>query len=346
MLAISDLPAAVLCFRRPDPRDPLPPSSRSLVPRRVTFEVMAVLSLFVQHDDPAAHRGARDVSQARDGQMPFPSVLCRLTRDHVPYVTVILGLVIGFLFIVWTGLLTVLLSMTAILWADGYAVLVAVLIYGKQRGMQRARPFTNGRFSAIFDWVAVIWSVIICVILIKLNPKDVGWGFLGTIVIRLLLYFILIPKSRRGVLRDVRPEAEVIEHESTAWSDSRPGANEDRLLLGCDVGTSAVKTVLMAAGGDLLARANAEHAMHHPRPGWAENNPDDWYQGLAHTVGGSSAMRRFPLNAWRRSAWSPSANRWYWSTSRERRCARRSAGPIAVPGPRRERSRIGSVAAG
>jgi xylulokinase len=69
-------------------------------------------------------------------------------------------------------------------------------------------------------------------------------------------------------------------------SDSRPGADEDRLLLGCDVGTSAVKTVLMTAGGDLLARRSAEHAMHHPRPGWAENNPDDWYQGLAHTIRG------------------------------------------------------------
>ena len=181
-----------------------------------TFEIFAVLSLFVNMMILQLTAARVMWSQARDGQTPFPSVLCRLTRDHVPYVTVILGLVIGFLFIVWTGLLTVLLSMTAILWAAGYAVLVAVLIYGKQRKMLPAHPYTNGRFGTIIDWVAVIWSVIICVILIKLNPKDVGWGFLGTIVIGLILYFVLIPKSRRGVLRDVRPEAEVIEHESTA----------------------------------------------------------------------------------------------------------------------------------
>ena len=51
----------------------------------------------------------------------------------------------------------------------------------------------------------MIWSVVICVILIKSNPKDIGWGFLGTIVMGLLLYFILIPKSRRGILKTCVP---------------------------------------------------------------------------------------------------------------------------------------------
>jgi xylulokinase len=69
-------------------------------------------------------------------------------------------------------------------------------------------------------------------------------------------------------------------------SEPPPGADEDRLLVGCDVGTSAVKTVLMTPGGDLLARRSTEYEMHHPRPGWAENNPDDWYRGLAITVRG------------------------------------------------------------
>jgi amino acid transporter len=155
-------------------------------------------------------------SQARDGQMPFPRVMCKLSKDHVPVVTVTLAAVIGFLFIVYTGLLTVLLSMTAILWAAGYAVLVAVLIYAKRRKMLPERPFSNGRFSPLVDWVALIWSVAICVILIKSNPKDIGWGFLGTIVIGLIMYFVLIPRSRRGVLRDVRPESEVLQHEMTA----------------------------------------------------------------------------------------------------------------------------------
>jgi amino acid transporter len=181
-----------------------------------TFEICAVLSLFVNMMILQLTAARVMWSQARDGQMPFPRLMCRLTKDHVPITTVIVAAVIGFLFIVWTGLLTVLLSMTAILWAAGYAVLVAVLIYAKRRKMLPERPYTNGRFSTIVDWVAVLWSVAICVILIKSNPKDVGWGFLGTIAVGLILYFVLIPKSRRGILRDVRPEEEVRRHEMTA----------------------------------------------------------------------------------------------------------------------------------
>ena len=56
------------------------------------------------------------------------------------------------------------------------------------------------------------------------------------------------------------------------------------VLIGCDIGTGAVKTVLSSSDGTLLARSAAEHPMHHPRPGWAENDPDDWYRGLSRTI--------------------------------------------------------------
>jgi amino acid transporter len=177
------------------------------------FEICAVVSLFVNMMILQLTAARVLWSQARDGQMPAPRLLLRLSKDHVPYVTVIIAALIGFLFIVWTGLLTVLLSMTAILWAAGYAVLVAVLIYAKGRDLLPERPFSNGRWSLIVDWVAVVWSVAICVILIKSNPKDVGWGFLGTIVVGLILYFVLIPSSRRGVIKDVRSDAEIREQE-------------------------------------------------------------------------------------------------------------------------------------
>jgi xylulokinase len=60
--------------------------------------------------------------------------------------------------------------------------------------------------------------------------------------------------------------------------------DDSPLLLGCDIGTSGVKTILSTAEGTLLARSVAEHAMHHPRPGWAENDPDDWYLGISRTI--------------------------------------------------------------
>ena len=62
------------------------------------------------------------------------------------------------------------------------------------------------------------------------------------------------------------------------------GAAEGPVLVGCDIGTGAVKTILASCDGTLLARSSAEHPMHHPRPGWAENDPDDWYRGLSRTI--------------------------------------------------------------
>jgi hypothetical protein len=111
----------------------------------------------------------------------------------------------------------VLLSMVAILWAAGYAVVIGVLIYAKRRRLLPARPYSNGRWSHLVDWTALIWSLAFCAILIKQNPKLVGGGFAGTIAIGIFLYFVMIPKSRRGILRDVRSadEVQASEVEST-----------------------------------------------------------------------------------------------------------------------------------
>ena len=52
------------------------------------------------------------------------------------------------------------------------------------------------------------------------------------------------------------------------------------LLAGLDVGTSSVKGLLVAAaGGEVVARVEVEHALSTPRPGWAEQDPEDWWTG-------------------------------------------------------------------
>jgi len=63
-----------------------------------------------------------------------------------------------------------------------------------------------------------------------------------------------------------------------------PTEDEGVLLIGCDIGTSAVKTILTSETGRLLSHCVAEHTIHHPRPGWAESDPEDWYRGVAATV--------------------------------------------------------------
>jgi xylulokinase len=61
-------------------------------------------------------------------------------------------------------------------------------------------------------------------------------------------------------------------------------ADDGPVLVGCDIGTGAVKTIVTSCDGALLGRAATEHRMYHPTPGWAENDPDDWYRGLVQTV--------------------------------------------------------------
>jgi xylulokinase len=54
----------------------------------------------------------------------------------------------------------------------------------------------------------------------------------------------------------------------------------DTFLLGIDVGTSFVKAALVTPTGRTVAQAQAAYPLHHPRPGWAEQDPEDWWQGV------------------------------------------------------------------
>lgn len=47
--------------------------------------------------------------------------------------------------------------------------------------------------------------------------------------------------------------------------------------LGIDIGTSGTKTLVMTARGRVLAAATADHGISAPRPGWSEQDPDDWW---------------------------------------------------------------------
>ena len=50
--------------------------------------------------------------------------------------------------------------------------------------------------------------------------------------------------------------------------------------LGIDLGTSAVKVVILGDDGLALARASRPYPTHAPRPGWAEQTPADWWQAV------------------------------------------------------------------
>src|SRR2546425_2627655 len=55
-------------------------------------------------------------------------------------------------------------------------------------------------------------------------------------------------------------------------------------LLGIDIGTSGTKTLLISEDGRVLASASREYPLSTPRPGWAEQEPEDWWQATCATV--------------------------------------------------------------
>jgi len=58
----------------------------------------------------------------------------------------------------------------------------------------------------------------------------------------------------------------------------------ERALVGLDVGTSSVKGVAIGEGGEVLAVAEAEHPLSTPRPGWSEQDPEDWWRGTQRVL--------------------------------------------------------------
>lgn len=54
--------------------------------------------------------------------------------------------------------------------------------------------------------------------------------------------------------------------------------------LGIDIGTTGTKTLLIDAAGNVVCEANATYPMEQPRPGWTQQNPDDWWNATVATV--------------------------------------------------------------
>ena len=52
-------------------------------------------------------------------------------------------------------------------------------------------------------------------------------------------------------------------------------------LLGIDIGTSGTKTLICDEDGQVLATALGEHPISTPKPGWSEQDPEDWWQATA-----------------------------------------------------------------
>ena len=48
--------------------------------------------------------------------------------------------------------------------------------------------------------------------------------------------------------------------------------------IGIDLGTSAVKLLLVDEEGSITSTVSKSYAVEYPRPGWSQQNPADWWE--------------------------------------------------------------------
>ena len=53
-----------------------------------------------------------------------------------------------------------------------------------------------------------------------------------------------------------------------------------KLLLGIDIGTSACKVAVFDEDGKVLAQANRDYPVYYPKSGWAEQDPEEWWDAI------------------------------------------------------------------
>ena len=53
-----------------------------------------------------------------------------------------------------------------------------------------------------------------------------------------------------------------------------------KYLIGLDVGTSGAKCIIADSDGKVVASSTQEYPLYTPKPGWAEQNPEDWWNAV------------------------------------------------------------------
>ena len=62
-------------------------------------------------------------------------------------------------------------------------------------------------------------------------------------------------------------------------------SGSDSYALGIDFGTESCRAGVFDLSGRCLAAEATNYELAHPRPGWAEQDPDEWWSALVTSVG-------------------------------------------------------------
>jgi xylulokinase len=71
--------------------------------------------------------------------------------------------------------------------------------------------------------------------------------------------------------------------------------NRDGLLIGLDVGTTGARAIAIDLSGAVVAAEAAEYPMATPRPGWTEQDPEDWWAASRLVLGRVASRLREPV---------------------------------------------------
>lgn len=57
-----------------------------------------------------------------------------------------------------------------------------------------------------------------------------------------------------------------------------------KYLLGIDIGTSACKIAVFTKTGEVIASGSGDYPVYYPKPGYAEQNPEEWWDAVCRTI--------------------------------------------------------------
>ncbi|HVZ80780.1 MAG TPA: xylulokinase [bacterium] len=63
-------------------------------------------------------------------------------------------------------------------------------------------------------------------------------------------------------------------------------------VIGCDVGTSGTKAIVVSESGKILSKVTVEYPLSTPHPGWAEQDPDIWVRASFQAIAGAVKKAR------------------------------------------------------
>jgi xylulokinase len=67
------------------------------------------------------------------------------------------------------------------------------------------------------------------------------------------------------------------------------------VAVGFDVGTSGLKALAVSEDGEVVGRAEVEYGLSTPKPGWAEQDPEDWWRAAQEAQSRKDAVRAYEL---------------------------------------------------